>query len=59
AMGLFSYVEIKASRPYKKIKRAGNAENQDLQGIYEKILKGISIGVIFLAFAMMLWRRNY
>lgn len=59
AMGLFSYVEIKASRPYKKIKRAGNADNQDLQGIYEKILKGISIGVIFLAFAMMLWRSNY
>ncbi len=59
AMGLFSYVEIKASRPYKKIKRAGDSQNQDLQLIYEKILKGISIGVIFLAFAMMLWRLEF
>lgn len=56
AMGLFSYVEIKASRPYKEIKRAGNTCDQALQMRYEKILKGISLGVIFLAFAMMLWR---
>ena len=58
AMGLFSYVEINASRPYKEIKRSGEVSHDVFQMRYEKVLKGISLGVIVLAFGLVLWRLN-
>lgn len=56
AMGLLSYVEINASRPYKAIKRSGDTRDHIFQDRYEKILKGISCGVIILALGMISWR---
>jgi len=56
AMGLLSLVEIKASRPYKEIKRSGEDRNLPLQKRYEQILKGLSLGVILLAIAMVFRR---
>lgn len=56
AMGLFSWVEINASRPYKEIKRTGQTAHLLFQKRYEQILKGISLGVIVLAVGMVLWR---
>ncbi len=56
AMGLLSYVEINASRPYKAIKRSGTKIHLDFQKRYEHILKGISLGVICLALGMVIWR---
>ncbi len=58
AMGLFSFVEINASRPYKEIKRSGEANFLPFQVKYEKILKGISLGVILLALSMVFRRLN-
>ncbi len=52
AMGLLSYVEISASRPYKELKRGGLGGEQQ----YEKILKGISLGVICLGIGLLIWR---
>ncbi|MFQ5794642.1 MAG: hypothetical protein ACE5JP_06290 [Candidatus Bipolaricaulia bacterium] len=61
AAGLFSLVEITASRPYKVLKRA---PGQDAAGprsaaIYERILKSISLGVILLGLGMLLWRLRF
>ncbi len=56
AMALLSYVEINASRPYKAIKRSSESGDHVFQSRYEKILKGISCGVIILAFGMVFWR---
>lgn len=56
AMGLFSFVEINASRPYKELKRSGEEKTRPFQKRYEQILKGISLGVILLAVAMVCWR---
>jgi len=59
AMGLFSLVEIKASRPYKELKKSPGALNQEeltLMECYETILKSISLGVMFLGIGMLLWR---
>lgn len=60
SMGLISYVEISASRPYKELKRSGTVaasypEGSHLQQ-YEKILKGISLGVITLGLGLVIWR---
>jgi xanthine/uracil permease len=52
AMGLLSYVEISASRPYKELKREGLDGGEQ----YEKILKGISLGVICLGAGLLVWR---
>jgi len=59
SMGLFSSVEIKASRPYKELKR----REPDLNGTelallqrYETLLKCISLGVILLAGGLLFWR---
>lgn len=46
AMGFLSLVEIKASRPYKELKRSGSGERAI--GRYEAILKSVSGGVILL-----------
>lgn len=58
ATGLISFVEINASRPYKEMKRrsAAGPEAAEQMIRYERILKGISFGTIFLAAAMALWR---
>lgn len=56
AMGLISLVEIKASRPYKALKRIGQAaEPQRVQAL-EAILKGISLGTMLLAASLLAWR---
>ncbi|MBN4053202.1 hypothetical protein JYT92_00480 [bacterium AH-315-L15] len=56
AMGLLSFVEINASRPYKEMKRSGKDKDRPFQKRYEHILVGISLGVILLAVAMVCWR---
>lgn len=60
SMGLLSMVEIKASRPYKALKRASSdtLTMVDLSHMqqFEMILKGISLGVILLGVGLFLWR---
>jgi hypothetical protein len=59
ATAAFSVVEIKASRPYKALKRcgppAGEAESKLVEG-YEAILKGISLGTLALGLGLLLFR---
>lgn len=64
AMGLLSYVEISASRPYKELKRSlpqsggmgsGRSPIEELKQ-YEKILKAISLGVILLGLGLLIAR---
>lgn len=60
SMGLLSLVEIKASRPYKKMKRelhtnGKNIERDQIQGL-EAILKSISLGIILLGVGFFIWR---
>jgi hypothetical protein len=54
AMALVSVVEIKASRPYKELKRQAQASS--LTRPLESILKAISGATLALALAMVLWR---
>ena len=59
AMALFSLVEIKASRPYKELRRKGPVlagEEQALLRRYETLLKCISLGTILLAAGLLLGR---
>lgn len=60
AMGLLSLVEIKASRPYKTLKRVPGETRTRLDQAhmqqFEAILKGISLGVIMLGAGLFLWR---
>ena len=58
AAGLFSLVEISASRPYKALRRsADDTPNQEQTAmIYERILKSISLGVILLGVGLFLFR---
>ncbi|MBP1753176.1 MAG: hypothetical protein H6Q57_2012 [Geobacteraceae bacterium] len=59
SMGLFSFLEIKVSRPYKELKRRlPELSFGDLVLLerYETILKCISFGVIFLGIGLLLWR---
>jgi len=59
SMALFSSIEIKASRPYKELKRRWpdlNAEEQALLQRYETLLKCVSLGVILLGGGLLLWR---
>jgi hypothetical protein len=58
AMGLLSLVEIKASRPYKEMKRAAgeNAALDPRAAQFEAILKSLSLGVVLLAAGMASWR---
>jgi hypothetical protein len=55
AMGLLSLVEIKASRPYKALKRSGPPDTARVQGL-EAILKALSLGVILMAAGLLAWR---
>ena len=59
-MGLLSLVEIKASRPYKQLKRAIGAdattnERGQIQWL-EAILKSVSLGIILLGIGFLTWR---
>lgn len=59
SMGLFSTLEIKASRPYKKLKQRRpylNSEEQALMQRYETLLRCVSLGVILLGGGLLLWR---
>ena len=58
--GLLSLVEIKASRPYKELKRSASvsdpAERTWITGKLEDILRFLSLGVIVLGIGLLLWR---
>lgn len=61
AMAFLSLVEIKASRPYKTLKRT--AESESLSAMerlhiqqFESILKAVSLGVIMLGAGVTAWR---
>lgn len=59
AMALLSLVEIKASRPYKELRRAAaSGEEADRAQIerLEAILKSVSLGVILLGIGLLAWR---
>lgn len=59
SMALFSLIEIKASRPYKALKRRSedfDDHEKHLIERYEVILKSISLGVIFLGVGLLIWR---
>jgi len=59
SMGLFALVEIKASRPYKELKRKGvdlGVDERALLQRYETLLKCVSLGVIFLCAGLLLAR---
>ncbi len=56
AMGLFSLVEINASRPYKELRRSGRIDPFLHQVRYETILKCVSLGVMLLAAGLVTWR---
>lgn len=60
AMGLLSLVEIKASRPYKQLKRqcavAGDSVDAGQIQRWEDILKSLSLGVILLGAGLVVWR---
>jgi hypothetical protein len=59
SMALLSVVEIKASRPYKELKKRGSGlqeEEQAQAARYETILKSVSLGVIALGLGLLLFR---
>lgn len=61
AMALLSLVEIKASRPYKALKRAAASESSSAverahMEQFEAILKALSLGVILLGLGVTAWR---
>ena len=59
SMALFSIVEIKASRPYRPLRKRFNAlgdEEKALMMRYEAILKGICLGTIFLGGGLLIYR---
>ena len=59
SMGFFSSIEIKASRPYKQLKRRASeltGEEWALVERYETLLKCISLGVILLGGGLLFWR---
>ena len=56
---LFSLIEIKASRPYKDLRRRKSTLSEQEKQImtrYELILKCISLGVCFMAAGLLGWR---
>jgi len=57
---VFSYVEISASRPYKKLKLLSSISpaEVDLMNFYEITLKSVSFGMVLIAVAMIAWRWN-
>jgi len=55
AMAFVSLVEIKASRPYKELRRAGDVNPARIHAL-EAILKSVSAGVILLGAGLLAWR---
>lgn len=63
AMGSLSLVQIKASRPYKALKRrlatsalGADRDNQVTMQQFEWILKSVSLGVMLLGAGLLSWR---
>jgi hypothetical protein len=60
AAGLLSLTEIKASRPYKELKRAApgsnGADGNRVTEALESVLKSLSLGVIVLGIGLLVWR---
>jgi len=57
ALGVLSLVEIKASRPYKALKRGGAPlPPGEVMARLESVLKSVSAGVILLGLGLALWR---
>jgi hypothetical protein len=59
SMALAATIEIKASRPYKELKRRGSQlsrEEQVLRERYETLLKCVSLGVLLLGVGLLLAR---
>jgi hypothetical protein len=56
AAGMFSLVEIKASRRYKELKRSADGISGPVQICLEGILKCISAGVVLLGSGLAVWR---
>lgn len=63
SMGLLSLVEIKASRPYKVLRRRlpttkteDDEEQRELLHRYEVILKSLSAAVLLLGIGLLMWR---
>ncbi len=59
SMAFFSLIEIKASRPYRALKRRSDALQEDENALmlrFEVILKSVSIGVILLGTGLLIWR---
>ncbi|AGA34485.1 hypothetical protein TVNIR_2847 [Thioalkalivibrio nitratireducens DSM 14787] len=59
AMAALSLVEINASRPYKALKRGADGlttEGRAQAAQLEAILKSVSLGVILLSIALLIWR---
>jgi hypothetical protein len=59
SMGLIATLEIKASRPYKELRRRGPSlglEDQALVRRYETLLKCVSLGTILLGAGLLLAR---
>jgi len=58
--GFLSLAEIKASRPYKTLKRTGPGVDEldwtQITGKLEDILKSLSLGVILLGMGLLVWR---
>lgn len=58
--GLLSLAEIKASRPYKTLKRTepglGGADRNEITEKLEGVLKSLSLGVILLGIGLLAWR---
>jgi len=54
--GFLSLVEIKASRPYKAMKRANDGAEPEQIKMLESILKSISLGTILLGAGLLSWR---
>ena len=60
SMGLLSLVEIKASRPYKELKRTASGlaglDRRQITLRLENGLKSLSFGVILLGVGLLVWR---
>jgi hypothetical protein len=58
AMASFSLIEIKASRPYRDLKRRKDLRDDErlMMVRYEVILKSVSLGVVLLGGGVLVWR---
>lgn len=59
SMALMSLIEIKASRPYKELKKRSpvlEERERALMARFETILKCVSLGVILLGVGLVVWR---